>query len=62
MSVEVLAGSVVPHRGARVSMPGGDLHIPQVHACIEHRGDERVPQHVRMDVDVCQTGLLSEPM
>jgi hypothetical protein len=41
VSVEVLAGPVVAHRGPRVSVPGLDLDIPQVHARIQHGRDER---------------------
>ena len=40
MPVEVLACAVVAHRGARVGVPGGDLHIPQVDAGVE-TGRER---------------------
>jgi hypothetical protein len=35
MAVEVLAGPVVAHRGARVGVAGGDLDIPEVDACVE---------------------------
>jgi hypothetical protein len=41
------------HRGARVGVAGGDLDIAQVDACVEHGGDERVAEHVR----VCPGGL-----
>ena len=34
MAVEVGAGPVVAHRGARVGVPGGDLDITQVHAVV----------------------------
>ncbi len=39
MPVEILAGSVVTHRGPGVGVPGSDLHVAQVHACIEHGRD-----------------------
>jgi len=39
VAVQVLAGPVVPHGGARVGVPGGDLHIAQVDASIEHGRD-----------------------
>jgi hypothetical protein len=35
VAVQVLAGSVIPHRRARVRVPGGDLDVPQVDASIE---------------------------
>jgi hypothetical protein len=35
VTVQVLAGSVVPHRGARVCVARGDLDIAQVNASIE---------------------------
>jgi len=48
VSVEVLAGSVVVHGGARVGVPGGNLQVAQVHAGVEHGGDEGVPEPVGM--------------
>ena len=48
MAVEVLAGKVVAHGGARVCVPGGDLHVAQAHASVEHGGYEHVPEHVRV--------------
>jgi hypothetical protein len=36
--VEVLAGPVVAHGGAWVGVPGGDLHVAQVNAGVEHEG------------------------
>jgi hypothetical protein len=48
MPVQVLPSAVVAHRGARISMAGGDLDVTEVDAGVEHGGDERVPQHVRM--------------
>src|ERR1700691_3382244 len=59
VAVEVGAGPVVAHRGARVGVAGGDLDVPEVHASIEHRGDPRVAEHMR----VCpcpQPGAASE--
>jgi hypothetical protein len=48
VAVEVLAGPVVAHRGSRVSVTGGDLHIPETDAGVEHGGHERVSEHVRV--------------
>ena len=48
MAVEVLAGSVVTNRGPWVSVAGGDLDVAQVHAGVEHGGDEGVAEHVRV--------------
>ena len=39
MAVQVLAGSVVPHRGARVGVTGSDLYVAQVSASVEHGCD-----------------------
>jgi len=44
MTVEVLAGSVVPHRRARIGMAGSDLDVAQVHARVE-TGRERITNH-----------------
>jgi len=52
------------HRGARVGVPGGDLHIRQVAAGVEHRGHERVAEHMRMgaaDAYACRTGEVAQP-
>jgi hypothetical protein len=46
--IEVLAGTVISHRGFRISMAGGDLDIAEADAGVEHGRDERVPQHVWM--------------
>ena len=54
MAVQVLAGTVVLHRGARIGVPGGDLHVAQVSASVEHGRDVRMAEHVRVcpgDVD-----------
>jgi hypothetical protein len=40
------SGPVVAHRGARVGVRGGFLHIPQRHACVKRGGDECVSQRV----------------
>ena len=40
VAVQVLAGSVIAHRGARVSVTGRDLDVPEVDAGIEHGRDE----------------------
>ena len=45
---EVLTGPVITHRGPRICMPGSDLDVPQVHARVEHGGDEGVAEHVRV--------------
>jgi len=47
--VQAGAGPVIPHRGARVGVGGGFLHVPQRHPGVERRG-ERVSQGVRADV------------
>jgi hypothetical protein len=47
MAVEVLA----PGRSAWLCVgrcAGGDLHISKIHAGVERRGDEGMPQHVRV--------------
>ena len=64
MAVQVLTGSVVAHRGARIGVPGGDLHIAQVHASVEHGRDKCVTQHVRMrsgDLDAGGSGEVPQP-
>jgi hypothetical protein len=48
VAVELVACSVISHGGAGVGVPCGDLHIAQVDAGVQHRGDERVAEHVRM--------------
>src|SRR5258706_2305991 len=48
VAVEVLAGSVVTHRGARVGVAGSDLDIAKVHARVEHGGYEGMAKHVRV--------------
>jgi hypothetical protein len=59
MPVEVLACPVVAHRGARVGVPGRDLHIPEVDASVEHRRHERVAEHVRMGAASSDSGIVT---
>jgi hypothetical protein len=44
VTVKGLAGSVVPHGGARTGVACGDLGVAQVDAGVEHGGDESVPE------------------
>jgi len=60
VAVQVLAGSVVPHRGSRVGVPGGDLHVAQVNTGIEHGRDESVAEHVRVCPGDLDAGGLGE--
>ena len=60
MAVQVLAGPVVPHRGARVGVAGGDLDIAQVNASVEHGRDKSVAQHVRVGPGDLDAGGLGE--
>lgn len=46
VAVEVLAGSVITHRGAGIGMAGGDLDVSQVNTGVQHGRDERVSEHV----------------
>jgi hypothetical protein len=46
VSVEVLAGSVIAHRGARIGMAGSDLDVPQVDPSVQHGCDEGISEHV----------------
>ena len=48
MAVEVLASPVITHRGARVCVAGGDLHVTQINPRVEHGCDEGMAEHVRM--------------
>jgi hypothetical protein len=48
MAVEVLAGAVVSHGGARVGVACCDLDVAQVDSRVKHRGHERVPEHLRV--------------
>src|SRR5690349_20781582 len=35
VTVQVVAGPVIPHRGAGIGVAGGDLHVAQVSASVE---------------------------
>ena len=48
VTVKILAGPVLPHRRAWISMAGRDLNIPQVHPGVQHGRNERVAEHMRM--------------
>jgi hypothetical protein len=48
VAVEVTVGPVVAHGHTRVGVAGGDLHIAQADAGIQHGGHVDVAQHVRM--------------
>ena len=48
-AVQVLAGAVVAHGGARVGVAGGGLHVSEINAGAEHVGDVGMPQHVRVE-------------
>ena len=61
MTLEVLASPVVPHRGARIGVPGRDLDIPQVHASIEHGRYEGMAEHMRVRPGDPHASDLSEP-
>jgi hypothetical protein len=64
VAVEVLAGAVVAHGGARVSVAGGDLNVAQADAGVEHGGDEGVAQHVGVHLrraDAGGVGQVFEP-
>ena len=50
MSVKAGACPVIAHRGARISVRCGLLHVPQRHPGVQGSGDERMPQRVRADV------------
>ena len=41
VAVQVLAGPVVAHSGARVGVTGGDLDIPEVNTSVDHGRDVR---------------------
>jgi hypothetical protein len=46
MTVEILAGPVITHRGAGIGMAGGDLDVPQIDTSVQHGRDERVSEHM----------------
>lgn len=48
MAVQVLAGTVIAHGGARVGVARGDLNVAKVDSGVEHRGHEGVRKHVRV--------------
>jgi hypothetical protein len=60
MPVEAGASPVVPHRGARVGVGGGFLHVAQRHAGVERRGYECMPEHVRADM-LADPGAAGDP-
>ena len=65
MAVEVLAGPVVPHRGPRIGMAGGDLDIPQVDAWAAPRfPDSRIEaiSCCELPVQVLVMGFLRSPV
>ncbi len=43
-------------------MAGGDLDVPQVHARIEHRGDEGMAEHVRVRPGNPHPGGFGQPL
>ena len=47
VSVQRRPGSVIAHSGSRIGVRSGFLHVPQWHAGVERRSDERMPQRVR---------------
>ena len=48
LPVEVLASSVIAHRGSWVCVACSDLDVAYWHPCIEHGGDTGMAQHVRV--------------
>jgi hypothetical protein len=48
VAIEVLSRPAVTHGRPRIGVPGGDLDVAQVHACIQHGGDEGMAEHVRV--------------
>jgi hypothetical protein len=62
VAVEVGAGAVVAHGGVGVGVAGGDLDVAEVDAGVEHRGDEGVPEHVRMHLRDLDAGSLAAPV
>ena len=39
MAVEVVAGPVIPHRGAGIGVTGSNLDVAQISASVEHGRD-----------------------
>jgi hypothetical protein len=62
VAVQVLAGSVIPHRGARVSVTGSDLHVAQIGAGVEHGRDVGVAEHVRVCPGDLDAGGFGKPV
>ena len=48
VTIQVLAGPAVAHRGARVGVTSGDLDVPEVDAGIEHGRDKGMAEHMLM--------------
>ena len=61
MPVQAGAGPVVSHRGARVGVGGGFLHVAQRHPGVERRGYECMPQRVGADV-IGDPGAAGDPV
>jgi hypothetical protein len=53
VAVEVVASAVIAHGGARIGVTGGDLGVAEVDAGVEHRRDERVPEHAQPEGGDC---------
>jgi hypothetical protein len=53
-------GAVVTLVVPGVGVSGGDLHVAQVHAGVEHGGDEGVSQHVRVHARQLHASFLGE--
>ena len=53
---------VVPHRGSRISVRGGLLHVAQRNPRIKRRGDERVPERTKRPgpAGTCPAGDLAD--
>ena len=61
MAVQVGAGPVVTHRGARIGVPAGDLDVAEVDASVEHGGHESVAEHVRVHLRPQADGASQAP-
>jgi hypothetical protein len=64
VAIQAVAGPVITHRGAWIGVPRRDLRVAQIDPGVEHRGDERVPQHVRVhagDMDTRTRLQASQP-
>jgi hypothetical protein len=62
VAVQVAAGPVVPHRGSRVSVAGGGLHVAQVGASVEHGRDVSVTEHVGVCPGDLDAGGFGQPV